>query len=696
MSAHDDGLYLNFYADYSTEEDRMTAEQELLYSILDEERSKAVAADAVSQQAPEAADEEEKVNMDGIMFVDPDFVAGGSSLYRNPFQPPRGAMPAAMIEWNRVSLCEIEGMAAPALFGPGVPGTEEEPTGLVVQGALKNCWLIGALAVLATKPALAKALFVSDPEQFGSKGFHTLRFFKCGVPRYVHIDDRVPCNRAGRAHYARSLEANESWVMLAEKAYAKLHGCYENLTNGTLDQALRDLTGWPTFKHELNGEDEDALWETLQGYVGKAGSNASWLMALQYCGAGTPGSGVLAGHSYSVLEIAEVHADATAQFDSLDVRMVKLFNPWGMADWTGDWCSTSELWANYPEIKKQCFEADGDNAATEGKAGKAAGKKKKGKAAKSEFDLAAEAAAEAFAKQKAAATMWMSWEDVCDHFTQIVSAVNVRPPNEKDGPKSKGEFGGSAQRFRGRWVPGDSKTGAGGSPEHVSWPQNPQYAFEVTEQGTTVAVTLSTADTRFQALDTSATSATTTGGDVASQTGGAGEATGGSGSANGGDKPSSCIGFVVMGLTGVKVRSTKFHPLKMKAAAPSRFSVCQHMSGLCTLRAGRYAVVPSTYDPEQEATNFVLEISSSAPLVFEGGGGDELPDADELEESDDEELGPMDDLGVELMPPDLVDPENSGKELEALSGQVGELASLLKTLISDIKGLETRVETLMP
>ena len=33
------------------------------------------------------------------------------------------------------------------------------------------------------------------------------------------------------------------WVMLLEKAYAKLHRSYENLKTGFVDYALRDLTG---------------------------------------------------------------------------------------------------------------------------------------------------------------------------------------------------------------------------------------------------------------------------------------------------------------------------------------------------------------------------------------------------------------------------------------------------------------------
>ncbi len=60
--------------------------------------------------------------------------------------------------------------------------------------------------------------------------------------RYVHIDDRIPCDKKGRPIYAHGMDMNETWVMLMEKAYAKLHGCYENLKSGFIDYGLRDLT----------------------------------------------------------------------------------------------------------------------------------------------------------------------------------------------------------------------------------------------------------------------------------------------------------------------------------------------------------------------------------------------------------------------------------------------------------------------
>lgn len=161
------------------------------------------------------AEEQEKV------FRDPDFDAVASSLYRNPFQAPRGALPPGMIEWNSVGGLEVEAIDQPALFkqtnverkqSDAMLGT---PTGNVCQGALKNCWLVGACAVLASKPEMVKALFVSAA--YADQGLYTLRMYKAGLLRYVHVDDRLPCNQAGALHYARGLDINEVWVPIVEK-----------------------------------------------------------------------------------------------------------------------------------------------------------------------------------------------------------------------------------------------------------------------------------------------------------------------------------------------------------------------------------------------------------------------------------------------------------------------------------------------
>ncbi len=68
------------------------------------------------------------------------------------------------------------------------------------------------------------------------------------------VDDRIPCDAAGVPLYARHVRTGagpggveELWAPLVEKAYAKLHGCYQALAGGggggSVAAALLDLTG---------------------------------------------------------------------------------------------------------------------------------------------------------------------------------------------------------------------------------------------------------------------------------------------------------------------------------------------------------------------------------------------------------------------------------------------------------------------
>ena len=76
-----------------------------------------------------------------------------------------------------------------------------------------------------------------------------MRFFKNFAWRYVIIDDRIPCIKVAmegiplKPYFGHCKLQNEFWVSLIEKAYAKIHGAYQYLVSGCMEEGIYDMTG---------------------------------------------------------------------------------------------------------------------------------------------------------------------------------------------------------------------------------------------------------------------------------------------------------------------------------------------------------------------------------------------------------------------------------------------------------------------
>ena len=270
----------------------------------------------------------------------------------------------------------------------------------VEQGALGDCWFIGALSVLATRdelvcgsikelntaeqvtaetvPGISKGVYPPLFHPFAAKGLYVFRFFKDASWRYVIVDERLPVfegNGEPQFVFGRCREAGELWVPLLEKAYAKLHGCYEALGGGLIDDALVDMTGLVSYKVKLTGKGgyfevppaqqgplADQLWDQLMNFK-KNGT----LMGCSADGGGVESdimihgenTGLLARHAYGIVDMLYV-VNPKAHNTKKRHRLLRVRNPWGNREWTGKWSDDSPEMAEFGEAVNKELQKSGD------------------------------------------------------------------------------------------------------------------------------------------------------------------------------------------------------------------------------------------------------------------------------------------------------------------------------------------------
>ena len=206
------------------------------------------------------------------------------------------------------------------------------------QGKLGDCWLMCALAACAEYPYLVEALFPDPFKRAQPSGLYRVRLCQGGLWRAVTVDDYVPCDQDGSPIFSRAA-GSELWVLLIEKAMAKLAGNYMRLRGGLAFEGLADLTGLPTFHFKFSNVmlrplvKSGALFDQLVfADQNKCLACASTPGEDRFTeGKGeqrrAPASGLIPGHAYTLLAAREVGGH----------KLVRLRNPWGKFEWDGAW-----------------------------------------------------------------------------------------------------------------------------------------------------------------------------------------------------------------------------------------------------------------------------------------------------------------------------------------------------------------------
>ncbi|CAJ1346401.1 unnamed protein product, partial [Effrenium voratum] len=296
----------------------------------------------------------------------------------------------------------------------------------ILQGALGDCWLLAAMATLAEHEGAINSLFTECCVQPAGK--YSVKLFdpQEKVWKVITLDDFVPCiadprdqpdgaarNADGmpKAMYAKP-HGKEIWVMLMEKAFAKLCSSYAATEAGITEWAISAMTGGNAWRYERQG----STWERLDLVTQKSKDKRAcafkpndekhtdedfFKLLRQYhrqgavlCCGGVQDAGKKLGlvpkHAFSLLQVRTVnlswHSDEY-------LRMVQIRNPWGTGEWKGPWCDGSSLWEKYPHVKSALGFANSDDG-----------------------------------------TYWMQWEDFCQLWGYVgcvdcsSNIFSLRPP----------------------------------------------------------------------------------------------------------------------------------------------------------------------------------------------------------------------------------------------------------------------------
>jgi hypothetical protein len=262
----------------------------------------------------------EELKQSGKHFVDDQFKHVSSSVSENN---------SIAATWRRVK----DIYASPALFIEGYDPAQP------VAGPQTDVRFLSILSALTSQLESLFSLFGAESVETGA---YTIRFYNDNLKGWetIVVDDYVPCDNSGRPLFTSSASEGETWPMILEKAYAKSLGSYGAIRYCSPEFVLSGLTGASTDKIVVDSTvDLQMLLNLLMDHVQHKNIICCEVSAVQN---DVSNVGLIKEHLYVVQDIKQT---------SQNQLLVKLRDNLNKSHWTGDFSAKSPKWT--PENMKE-------------------------------------------------------------------------------------------------------------------------------------------------------------------------------------------------------------------------------------------------------------------------------------------------------------------------------------------------------
>jgi calpain-15 len=179
-----------------------------------------------------------------MKFIDLDFLPNDDAMVNSRYGANMKDLFDYVIHWRRPEqFCLGENINDTSVRDIRIFNYNEPEPNDITQGILPDNHFVSAVSSLAEKPDLIKRLFKND--KYSSQGIYQVKLCICGEWITISIDDLFPCIPQCNPLVSRS-PGNELWVLILEKAVAKVYDSYYSLVSVNIADFLLLLTGCPT------------------------------------------------------------------------------------------------------------------------------------------------------------------------------------------------------------------------------------------------------------------------------------------------------------------------------------------------------------------------------------------------------------------------------------------------------------------